>query len=51
MLCPLQVGRKKKAIETAGGLFSQGQTSFAGCATQDFCCCYVQLKDDLRISL
>jgi hypothetical protein len=40
MLCLLLVGRKKKRRREMGeGLLFQGQTSFAGCATEDFCSC------------
>jgi hypothetical protein len=46
--------RKKEGENRSGwGFFSQGQsqTCLAGWAEQDFHGCWVQLKDDLRVSL
>jgi hypothetical protein len=45
--------KKKKTNKQLGAFFSgaRGQACLAGCAKQDFCRCYVQLKASLRISL
>jgi hypothetical protein len=55
MLCLLLVERKKetkkKKVKQPGWLFPQGQTRLAGCAVWDFHGCWVQLRDDLRVSL
>jgi hypothetical protein len=63
MLCLLLIGIRKKRRERETDRQTErkairgfipkagGQTCLAGCARQDFCGCYMQLKAEFRVSL